>query len=151
MQVLGFVILAIVLILMFPRAAGFIFLLLVCGVVALFWNIHRNETARKAILQKMQMEAEYDEKGCSTAYPILVTLHNRSPAMVTSYSLDVIAQIPGRSSVVLTQSIEDDKIIAPGKSYSSCWAIHGLRPDGTINGVYPSTLRWTFRYPKVDW
>ncbi|RJG45462.1 hypothetical protein [Mesorhizobium sp. DCY119] len=151
MHFVGIALVAIVLVAMFPRAAGFI-LLAVAGLIVFFvLNILEARRNRENVLERMSIGVIYSEAECSSAYPIQVTFSNKSTKTVTKYSIDLTAHIAGRSSVVFSQTIQDDKIINPGQVYSSCWRLSGLDQAGTVRGVPPRELQWSYRYGRVDW
>jgi len=149
---IAFIVLVIVLIIVFPRAAGFTILAAIGGVIFLVYSVvdgaDKRAARRESILSKMSLNVSYESgKSCTETHPILVVFNNNSTATVTKFRADIIARPDGYSSVVVDRPIESDKIIQPGENFRSCYNIGTILPARSQS---PDQFKWSFRNAKVD-
>ncbi len=92
--------------------------------------IFKPEQDRKHLQEQVVVSVSFDPKGCSTNYPLLIDVHNRSNKTIRKTSWDINVYQPGYSSDLSGYSNDyfSDKILQPGQSWSACY-------------ILPSTLK----------
>lgn len=127
---------------LWPRAIFFILgAALLVGGGAFLWTRHID--AQRA---QIEITVTYDSGVCPAARPLSVTILNKAAAPLERLSFSVHAKIPGYSRVITPytyKQYESDKILAPGESYSSCYALPLMSRDAGSATVDNAALEWS--------
>ena len=128
---------------------GILILLLVLGGAGLFGFLylqdqHRAEEYRQKE-ESITFSAAFDVAGCSTEFPIFITIRNDYTETIQSLTFEVGGYREGYSSPVFQGlSYNSDRIMAPGDTYTACWTQPGLYYGA--QEVQPASLTWRASY-----
>jgi hypothetical protein len=133
----------------FPKQMGAVILLLVLGVGGLFGYIYlenqRQTEERRKKEESISLSAAFDITGCSTEFPILVTIRNGYTETIQTLTFELGGFREGYSSPVYQGlSYRSDRIIAPGDAYTACWTLPSLHYGA--QEAPPDSLNWRASY-----
>ena len=138
-----------VIIRLWPRALGFILVAsIVVGTGVFVWTRHLEDERAQ-----ISISVRHDVSGCPAAKPLLVTFQNSSPAPLERVTFSVHAKVPGYSRVVTPytyKQYESDKILAPGETFSACYAKPLMDRDRSNSEVGDAAgLEWSASVDNV--
>lgn len=129
----------------FPKQMGAVLLLLLAvggGVLGwIFYSDSQRLEEYKRIKESVSMSATFDAVRCSTEFPIIIKINNRHTETLISVSFGISGFREGYSAPVYKASyLTSDRIISPGQSYETCWAVPSLVYGAAA--AQPETLNW---------
>jgi hypothetical protein len=139
-------IIAIILLLAFPKQVGILVSIAVAGAGLLVLFFYIQEETRKKELDSVSVSVRYDPTICPEGYPISVSFKNGSSKTIKRVAWNIAARKPGHSSNVIeydlyrseySTSYSSDKILAPGAVYALCYTSPKLQA-----GLSPSSVDW---------
>jgi hypothetical protein len=135
------------LLVLFPRAVGYMLLgVAILGVGAggyLWWSNASDSAAAEKVIATLR----YDTTGCQRDFPVFVGFVNRSARTVKSIYFGVTIRRKGYSNTVGSlPSLTQDKILGPGEGFGWCYAM----PDTSI-ATAPSDLEFETTFKYITW
>jgi hypothetical protein len=132
-----------------PTLAALALILLVGALVGLYMFFQQSDRNGAADLVHGTSSGT---EGCTDpAKPVFVELSNGSDRQLNVVRFRLIAKRPGFSSEAYSDYFTSDKIIAPHKTFGSCWALNQYRGLSTLPGKpSPADFEWFLDISSVD-
>lgn len=139
-------IIAVILLLVFPKQVGILVAIAAAGVGLLVLNLHIQEESRQKELDSVSVSVMYAPLICAEGYPIAVNFKNGTSRTIKKITWNIVARKPGHSSNVIeyspysseySTSYSSDKILAPGDVYALCYTSPKLQ-----TGLSPDSVDW---------
>jgi hypothetical protein len=137
-------IIAIVLLFLFPKKMGLVAGLIIATFLAVVVYIKVDEGNRKSQLDAVSIVIEYGTSNCSFAEPVNVVIKNGSGSTVESVKWSISAYQAGYSANVIDDGkyygtnqapYESRQALAPNESISLCYEVPTLKSDINVSGL----------------